>query len=69
LFDVQEFLVVTLTSLLRQMTTHHFESFVGRLDAAGAEHFLMELLTLFVRLIIKPVFPKHWGDMVILGDR
>ncbi|CAG0915482.1 unnamed protein product [Notodromas monacha] len=64
--QIMEFLVVILTSLLRQMSTHHFKCFFDKMNEKVLQEFLIELLNLFVNLITNPVFPKQWGDMMIL---
>ncbi|XP_068248219.1 dedicator of cytokinesis protein 2 isoform X7 [Palaemon carinicauda] len=61
--------VSVLVSLLRQMNEKHFFSFLNRFSTQDLLYqFLVELQMVLQDLIVQPVFPADWAEMILLQN-
>ncbi|XP_066966939.1 dedicator of cytokinesis protein 1 isoform X9 [Macrobrachium rosenbergii] len=61
--------VSVLVSLLRQMNEKHFVSFLNRFSTQEQLfQFLVELQMVIQDLIVQPVFPADWAEMILLQN-
>ncbi|XP_026809422.1 dedicator of cytokinesis protein 1 isoform X2 [Rhopalosiphum maidis] len=63
------YLVSIMISTLRQMTAEHFDIYIKNFPTKiDLLDFLMEILLVFKDLVIRPVFPKDWCEMIMLQN-